>query len=137
MDAMFMIVSYNVLRRTQLVRKFPPFIEFEIYYRVHKSPPLVPVFNQMHPAHTLPSYFPRSSLTLSSHLLLCLPSGLFSSDFPIRTLYKFVMSLINTVQLMSIILASVTESACGRTDMFCSLTEFKTRISVPSREART
>jgi hypothetical protein len=47
------------------------------------------------------------------------------------------MSLINTVQLMSIILASVTESACGRTDMFCSLTEFKTRISVPSREART
>jgi hypothetical protein len=35
---------------TQLVKQFPAF------YRVHNSPPLVPILSQMHPARTFSTY---------------------------------------------------------------------------------
>jgi hypothetical protein len=63
-------------------------MEPEVHYRVHNSPPLVPILSQINPVHTTPSYV----LILSFHLRLGLPSGLFPSGFPIKILYAFLFS---------------------------------------------
>jgi hypothetical protein len=60
----------------------------KIYYRVHKSPPLAPLLNQINPVHITPSYL-RSILILSTHLRLVLPRGLFPSGLPTNILYAF------------------------------------------------
>ena len=54
-----------------------------VHYRIHKCPPHVPEPDQSMPPH--PTYW-RSVLILSPHLRLGLPSGLFSSGFPTKTL---------------------------------------------------
>jgi hypothetical protein len=63
----------------------------KVHYRVHKSPPLVPILSQIDPVDTIPSYL-RSTLILSTDLRLGLPSGLFPSGFPTNILYAFLSS---------------------------------------------
>jgi hypothetical protein len=65
----------------------------KVHYRVHKSPPLVPILSHSNPIHTI-----TSSLTftfiLSTHLSLGPPppSGLFRSGFPTNILYALIFS---------------------------------------------
>jgi hypothetical protein len=57
----------------------------KVHYRTHKCPPPVPVLSQINPADAPQPTSWRSILILSSHLHLCLPSGLFPSGFHTRT----------------------------------------------------
>ena len=63
------------------------FMEPECSSPIHKCPPPVPILSQLDPVHT-------PTLILSSHLRLGLPSGLFPSGFPTRTLYTSFLSTI-------------------------------------------
>jgi hypothetical protein len=60
--------------------------------RVHNSPPPVPILRQVHPVHTLPAILLEVHFGPSCHLRLDLPSGIFTSGFPTKTLYTFTSS---------------------------------------------
>jgi hypothetical protein len=64
----------------------------KVHYRIHKCPPPVPFLSQLDPVHTPTTHFWKSILILSSHLRLGLPSGLFPSGFPTKTLYAHILS---------------------------------------------
>ena len=55
----------------------------KVHYRTHKRPPHVSILCQPNPVHIPTSHL----LILSTHLRLGLPSGLFPSGFPTKTLY--------------------------------------------------
>ena len=57
----------------------------DVHYRSHKCPSPVSILSQLDPVHAPTSW--RSILILSYHLCQGLPSGLFSSCFPTKTLY--------------------------------------------------
>ena len=64
--------------------------DLKVRYRIHKCPPPVPILSQSTPPH--PTSW-RPILILSSHLRLGLPSDLFPSGFPTKTLYTPLLSL--------------------------------------------
>ena len=57
----------------------------KVHYRIHKCPSPVPTLSQLDPVHVSYSTSCRSILISSSHLCLCLPSGL-SLRFPHQNL---------------------------------------------------
>jgi hypothetical protein len=63
-----------------------------VHNHVHKSPPLVPILNQMNPVHINPSYFVGSMLIFSSNLRQGLYSGFLPSGFPIEILHAAILS---------------------------------------------
>ena len=67
----------------------------KVHYLIHKCPSPAPILSQINPLHTPHIPLPEdTSLILSSHLRLGLPSGLFSSGFPTKTLYTPFLSSI-------------------------------------------
>ena len=64
----------------------------KVHYHIHKYTPPVPIHSQLDPIHTPQPTSRRSILILSSYLSLGLPSGLFPSRFPTKTLYTPLLS---------------------------------------------
>jgi len=86
----------------------------KVHYRIHKCRPPVRILNQIDPVHTPKSHFLKIHLILSSHLCLGLPSGLFPSGFPIKTLYTPLFSPIRaTCSAHPILLDFITRKILG------------------------
>jgi hypothetical protein len=66
----------------------------EVHYRIHKSPPPVPILSQLNPVHILIQLLEEPFLILSSHLRLGLPSGRLPSGLPTKILHAPLFSLI-------------------------------------------
>jgi len=60
----------------------------KVYYRVHKSQPLVSILCQMHLIHTFPPYFTY----IHSNIIFPTTSGFFLSRFPTKILYALLIS---------------------------------------------
>jgi len=63
------------------------------HHRVHKIP-TVHILDQLNPDYNTVMYWFNVYLNISSHLLLGLPSGLFSSHLPNKFVYDGVMCLL-------------------------------------------
>ena len=74
------------LTGSQLVKKFCILWNPNIHYCIHRCPPVC-ILSQIDPVRTPTSNFLKMHLILSSHLHLDLPSGVFPSGFPTKTLY--------------------------------------------------
>jgi len=99
--------------RFSVSQEIPPiFWNPKVHYCIHKCPPPVPILSQLDPVHTPTSW--RSILILSSHLSLGLPSGLFPSGFPTKTLYMTLLSPIcATCPTHLILLDCITRTILG------------------------
>jgi hypothetical protein len=76
-------------------QEIPPILwNPKVHYRIYKYPPPVRILSQLDPVHTPHPTSWRSILILYSHLRLGLPSGLFPSSLPTKTLYTHLPSLI-------------------------------------------
>jgi hypothetical protein len=65
----------------------------KVHYRIHKSPPLIPIPSQINPIHTIPSYLSNTYFNIvHPPLRLGLPSGLLPSGFPTSILHAFLFS---------------------------------------------
>ena len=64
----------------------------KVHYRSHKCLPDVPILSQLDLVPIPTSHFLKIHLNMSSHLRLGLPSGLFPSCFPTKTLYTPLLS---------------------------------------------
>jgi hypothetical protein len=64
----------------------------QVHYHIHKCPPPVPIMSHIYPVQAPHPTSWRYILILPSHLRLSLPSGLFPSGFPTKTLHTPLLS---------------------------------------------
>ena len=64
----------------------------KVHYRIHKSPPSVPILRHINPVHVPHLIAWRFILTLFSHLRLGLPNRFIPSGLPTNTLYASLPS---------------------------------------------
>jgi len=85
----------------------------KVHYRIHKWPPPVPILSQLDPVHTPTSHYLKIRLNIIPHLRLGLPSGLFPSGFPSKTLYTLLFSPISSTCPVHLILDFITRTILG------------------------
>ena len=69
----------------------------KVHYRIHNSPPPVPILNQINPVHAPHPTDWWSILLLSSHLRLGILSDSFPQVSPAKTLYAPLLSFLRTL----------------------------------------
>jgi len=92
----YLLITYSMKQNPWEANRFSDSQEIprilwnpKVHYRIHMCPSPVPILSQIDPHLTSL----RSILILSSHLRLGLPSGLFPSGFPTKTLYTPLLLL--------------------------------------------
>ena len=99
-------IIFEKLSSSQLVKKFPTFCGIRRFFTAftsahHLSQSLVRLIQSMSP-------HPTSWRLLSSHLCLGLPSGLFPSGLPTKTLYSPLLSPLHATHPTHLILDLIT-----------------------------
>ena len=85
----------------------------KVHYHIHKCPVPVPTLSQIDPVHAPHPTSWRSILILSSHLHLGLPSSLFPSGFPTKSMYKPLLSPLHATWPAHLILDLITQTLLG------------------------
>jgi len=80
----------------------------KFHYRIHNSPPPVPILSQLDLVHTPTPHFLKIHLNIIHHLRIGLPSGLLPSGFPTKILYTPLLSPIRSTCPTHLILDFIT-----------------------------
>jgi hypothetical protein len=91
----------------------------KVHYRVHKSPPRVPILSQINPIHTTPSYLPKVHFNIIHQPKSWSSQWSLSFWLPTNSLYAFLFSPIHATFPAHLILQNVTEKVKSQSWLQC------------------